>query len=208
MSRSAVATENGTPPSSPDGEAWLDGLAGRDGASESARDGARLRAALKPADGEAAKHNAPSWERIVLAAKEPEVPAPVRNDREAANNGQWRRFAGGGFVVLALLLGAGLWTMTSPNIDMPGDLPGGLRGAPSAAGAVWRTENPAQAAKELAARMQAAGAHVTLTPQGQGTLVTVECAASACAGVAEQLAPLEMAVDANGRLTLQVLPLR
>lgn len=173
-------------------------------ASESARDGARLRAALKPADDDAAKHNAPSWERIVLAAKGPAVPAPVRNGRDAANNGQWRRFAGGGFVVLALVLGAGLWTMTSRD----GDLPSGLRGAPSAAGAVWRTENPAQAAKELAARMQAAGAHVTLTLQGQGTLVTVECAASACAGVAEQLAPLDMAVDANGRLALQVLPLR
>ena len=88
------------------------------------------------------------------------------------------------------------------------DLPGGQRGAPSGSGAVWRTEHPDQAAKDLAARLHAAGARVIVTPLGTGMSVSVECAPTACAAVAEQLAPLDAAVDANGRLTLQVLPPR
>ena len=204
MSRSAVTTENGTPSPRPDAEAWLDGLAGRDGTSEAARDGARLRAALAPTVDEAAKASAPSWQRIALAARQPEVSAPVRNDREAANNGHWRRFAGRGFFMLALVLGAGVWTMTSRD----GDAPSHMRGATSAAGAVWRTDNPTQAAKDLAARLEAAGARVTVVPNGPGALVSVECAPVACAAVTEQLAPLDMAMDANGRLVLQVLPKR
>lgn len=203
-------TKDGAPPSPPDGEAWLDGLAGREGASESARDGARLRAALQPTDEEAAKVGPPGWQRIVSAAKHPvaaeplPAPAPVNKHRDAANQARWRRYAGGGVVVLALVLGAGLWTMTSRE----GDVSDRMRGAPSAAGAVWRTDNPVQAAKDLAARLEAAIARVTLTAQGQSAALSVECLQSACAGVAEQLAPLGLAVDANGRLTLQMLPLR
>ncbi len=213
MSRSAVATENGTPSSRPDHkpetEAWLDGLAGRDGASESARDGARLHAALKPTDDdETAALDAPSWLRIVLAASQPDtpkpLPLPLPTGREAANQSRWKRFAGGGAMALALVLGVGLWTTTSRDHDAPS----GLRGAPSGAGAVWRTDNPNQAAKDLASRLETAGARVTLTPQAQGALLSLECTPTACAAVADQLAPLDTAVDANGRLMLQVLPLR
>jgi hypothetical protein len=199
-----VTTENGTPSSRPDAEAWLDGLAGRDRAGESARDGARLRAALKPTDDDAAEVDVPSWQHIVQAARQIETPKPLHADREAANESPWKRIAGGGVVALALLLGAGLWTMTARH----GDEPSGLRGTASSAGAVWRTENPTQAAKDLAARLEAAGARVTLAPQAQGTLLSVECTPTACAAVAEQLAPLDVAVDASGRLALQVLPPR
>lgn len=206
MSRSAVATENGSPPPKPDAEAWLDGLAGRVGTGESARDGARQRAALKPADDEAAAVDVPSWQRIVQAARQPETPKPLPMParREAANESRWKRYAGGGVMALALVLGVGLWTATSRDRDAPV----GLRGAPTGAGAVWRTDNPVQAAKDLAARLETAGARVILTPQEPGALLSLECAPAACTAVAEQLAPLDMAVDAGGRLTLQVLPVR
>ncbi len=205
MSRSAVATENGSPPSKPDAEAWLDGLAGRDATGESAREGARLRAALKPAADDVASPDAPSWQRIVQAARQPEPPKPLPLParREAANESRWKRHAGGGAMALALVLGVGLWMATSPDRDAPG-----LRGTPSGVGAVWRTDNPVQSARELAARLETAGARVTLTPQAPGAMLSLECAPANCPAVAEQLAPLDMAVDASGRLTLQVLPLR
>ena len=200
-----MTTEDGTPSARPEAETWLDGLAGRDGASESARDGAWLRAALKP-DGEAAgKVVTPPWQQIVQAARQPQAPKPpLHIGREAANESPWKRFAGGGAIALALVIGVGLWTMAPRDRDSAG----GLRGAPSGAGAVWRTDNPNQAAKDLAMRLEAAGARVTLAAQPQGTLLTVECAPAACPAVAEQLAPLDVAVDASGHLTLQVLPLR
>lgn len=197
-----MATETGAPPPKPDAEAWLDGLAGRDAAGESALDGARLRAALKPAADEASA-DVPPWQRIVQAARQPELPKPLPPRQEAANESRWKRHAGGGAMALALVLGVGLWTATPGDREAPV-----LRGAPSGAGAVWRTDNPTQAARDLAARLETAGARVTLTLQAPGARLSLACAPTACPAVAEQLAPLDMAVDASGRLTLQVLPLR
>jgi hypothetical protein len=203
MSRSAVAADNDTPPSSSDAEAWLEGLAGRDTASESSKDGSRLRDALKLSADEAANPQPPPWKDIVAAARG-SVPAVVGAQRDAANEGRWKRVAAGGLFVAIAMLGVGLWTMTAQDVGVSN----GMRGAPSSAGPIWRTENPVKAAKDLAARLEAAGAHVTLTPAGPGVTLAVQCQPGACAAVAEQLSPLDMAVDADGRLALKVLPLR
>ena len=105
--------------------------------------------------------------------------------------------------MLALVLGAGLWTMSLQEHGTDG-----MCGAPSAAGAVWRAEQPVQAANELAGRLQRAGATVTQVPIDSGALVHIESRPAATSAVNEVLAPLQAAVDSHGRLDIRVLPLR
>jgi len=109
----------------------------------------------------------------------------------------------GGTAVLALLLGTGLWKLSPQERDADG-----TRGTPSAAGAVWRAEQPVQAANELAGRLQRAGATVTQVPINSGALVHIESKPEATSAVNEVLAPLQAAVDSHGRLDIRVLPLR
>jgi hypothetical protein len=206
-----VKPDDNRPDDAADADAWLEGLAGRGGSSEAARDGARLRNALHPDADEQTSIAAPPWRQIVQTAREPvaadstATTAATKSNmhREAANQSSWRRLAVGGLFALVVTLGAGVWTL-APHDERTN---GTMRGAPAAAGAQWRTENPRDAAQALAQRLEAAGARVTVTPKNTGLLLDIACEPSACTRVNEQLAAIEAAVDSSGRLALNVLPL-
>lgn len=188
-------------PAEPD--ALLDGLAGRSVDNPIAQDGARLRAALGPT-GNSPHVAAPAWRDIVVAARSaaPTANAPLCIDEPAANHWRWQRIASGA-ALAALVLGTVLWTLSPQDQGIEG-----MRGNPSAEGAVWRTDQPAQAADALAGRLQRAGARVTQVPLSLGVMVRIECNPDAANAVNEELAPLQAAVDASGRLDIRVLPFR
>ena len=128
--------------------------------------------------------------------------APLRIDAPAANHWRWQRIASASALAV-LVLGAGLWTLSPQDQGIEG-----MRGRPSAEGVVWRTDQPAQAAEALAGRLQRAGARVTQVPISLGVMVRIECNPDAATAVNEELAPLQAAVDATGRLDIRVLPFR
>jgi hypothetical protein len=182
-------------------DALLDGLAGRGAAGATGHDGARLRAALGPT-GSSPQRAAPAWKVIVAATRldATSLDAPSRIEVPAANHWRWQRVAAGGTAVLALIVGAGLWPLLRQEHGADG-----MRGTPSAAGAVWRTEQPVQAADALAVRLQHAGATVTQVPIDSGALIHVESNPASTSEVNEVLAPLQASVDSRGRLDIRVL---
>lgn len=182
----------------------LDGLAGRGVDEPTGHDGARLRAALRLA-ATSPQASAPAWKDIVAAARPAAATAsaPSRINAPAANHWRWQRVASGSVALAALVFGAGLWVLSPQEQSTEG-----MRGKSSAEGAVWRTEQPVQAADALAGRLRRAGARVTQLPIGLGVLVQVECKPDATSAVNEELAPLQAAVDASGRLDIRVLPSR
>lgn len=201
MSRTAVTSEDKTPDDLAQADAWLDGLAGRGGESASAQDGARLRGAILPAPRTGSDNNEPPpWHDVVAKAGQPVAATPTVQAMAAANDGQWKRRAGA-MLLLALMLGAGVWKFVAPgDANVPV-----LRGIPTAAGAVWEMPNPAEAARDLARRLEIAGGRVTTTATTEGVVMEVTCAAAACLTVNEQLGLIDLAVDATGRLSLKVL---
>jgi hypothetical protein len=199
-----VTPEDGKNPGVAQAEAWLDGLAGRGGATAPAQEGARLRAALKPGGEETSAVPAPPWQDVVAAAHQrAALPGgvPVRPPRKAA---QGKRVAAAALAMVAMSLTLGVWVLSSR--DKAADAR--MRGAPSANGAVWRVENPQRAARELAKQLEAAGGRVALTANGDGSVLILHCDAPNCPRVSGLLAPLDLAVDANGQLELQIVPPR
>jgi hypothetical protein len=204
MSRSAVKSEETRPEDQAKVDAWLEGLAGRAGTGEAARDGQRLRNALNTSADELAAISAPPWHHVQKTAGLPAAIAAPGLAGEAANEGRWRRWAAAGMLVLGLAVGATYWSLTWPDNAASGS----MRGAPSAAGAAWRTDKPHDAARLLAAELESAGARVKVTLMGSGSILEISCEPDACRRVNVRLARLETAVDAHGRLALVVLPPR
>ena len=206
---------------------WLDGLAGRAGAGPAHADGQHVREALQPQE---APGLAPWAEIERLAAErlksgsgsmpisEPEPgPAPDalaapssitsivrdknRADTPAANQARWRPWHA---LAASLLLGGVLIVALRPAPEDAGMRGVGPGGAPPA-GAVWRVAQPNEAAQALATELRALGATVELHGQGPELSLQVLAPAAAVGAVNQRLAPLESALDAQGRLTLRVL---
>lgn len=200
MSRTAVTPEPNADFDPKATDEWLDGLAGRGGASAAAQEAAALRDSLKPSDAELAATKVPAWVDIVAAADRPLVATPAPMSDRSANESHWKRFALGGMAVAVLAVGVGLWVL--PPQKGGGD--GGMRGTPSAGGPVWKTENPTTAARELAARLEGVGARVNLTLMNDGARLDVECGSAGAQRLNQELATIEVAVDSNCHLSLQI----
>ena len=203
MSRTAVAPEHNADFDTKGTDEWLDGLAGRGGNTAPAQEAAALRQALKLSDAKAAATRRPGWARIVAAAARTAEPAGAAVVRNAANAPAWKRLAAGGLAVAALAVGVGYWSIVSRDADTGG----GMRGAPTAGGAVWKTEDPAGAARDLAARLESLGARVTMTRNGDTTHLQIQCGAGGAERLNQELAALEVGLDSNCAVLLRVAPL-
>ena len=187
-------------------EQWLDGLAGRAGSGAAHAQGRQVREALLPDDAAAL----PPWEHIVQRAAAQAQAAdasitPVRHDRlrpaqPAANQPRWRPwYALAASVVLAVTVVVAL---------QPGPDEVAMRGAggqPTTT-AVWRVAQPQEAAAALAADLRALGAAVELKASGQEATLLIEAPAATLNAINQRLAALESTLDAQGRLSLRVLP--
>lgn len=204
MSRTAVTPEHHADFDTRSTGEWLDGLAGRGGNTAPAQEAAALREALKLSDAEAAATRRPGWEQVVAAAARTAEPAGAAAVRNAANAPAWKRFAAGGLAVAALTVGVGYWSIVSRDTDTGG----GMRGASPAGEAVWKTEDPNGAARDLAARLESLGARVAVTRNGDATHLQIQCGAGSAERLNQELAPLEVALDANCAVSLRVAPVR
>lgn len=182
--------------------AWLEGLAGRAGEGPAHHEGQRLRAALQPD----AAQVAPPWaeiERRAFGASTGEAPVPAHvgpRHGDAANGPRWGSRWAMAASVAALAVAAAAWIW--PRDDESA----GWRGLGAAAtGPVWRVGDPSGAARSLALELQALGAQVTVQPDGPAVRLTIEAPSDRQAAVNQRLQPLETALDAQGRLTLQVM---
>ena len=206
MSRTAVRPEPNAEFDPKATNEWLDGLAGRGGDSTAAREAAALRAALKPSDAELDLAKLPAWEHIVAAADR--LPAstsrPGAGQAGSANESRWKRFATGGVAAVVLVAGLCVWVFQSRH----GDVADGMRGSPSTNGAVWKTQNPAAAARELATRLESVGARVNVTLMNDAARLDAECGSASAQRINQELAAVEVAVDSNCRLSLQIMQAR
>ncbi len=187
-------------------EQWLDGLAGRTGAGAAHAQGRQVREALLPDDTAAL----PPWEQIVQrAAAQPQAAdasiTPIQHDsrrlaQPAANQPRWRPwYALAASVVLAVTVVVAL----QPGPDEVGMR--GVGGQPTTT-AVWRVAQPQEAAAALAADLRALGAAVELQGSGQQVMLLIEAPAATTNAINQRLAALESTLDAQGRLSLRVLP--
>lgn len=196
-------TERRAPGNAADeGQRWLDGLAGRDGAGDDHADGKLLRDSLKPSE----SVDMPPWaeieRRAELAAMRVSVGqmhAASARAVPAANASAWRAWVG---VAAALVLGVGLavalW-LPSTESTMRGV------GTTGAGDAMWRVAEPQQAAQALASELQALGAQVALQAEGASVRLVIAAPVSAAVAVNQRLAALETALDAQGQLSLRVV---
>ena len=189
---------------------WMSGLAGRPGTGSAHADGARLRAALAPDAPQA------TWRDIeARAAAEPvtgvdAAPAAARLRPDgppagkAANDpSPWRWFGW----AAALLLGVGLVTLVPTGGDDAGTSLRGLPG-PVQQGPRWLVERPLESAEALAAELRALHAEVTVTREGAAAILHIRARPDAVGAVNARLAVLETGLDAEGRLRLEVVPVR
>jgi hypothetical protein len=184
-----------------EGSAALDGLTGRGGDSQAAREGARLREALLPRAEEVRSVEQPSWQSIVARARQPVAPARDFQKPVAANHWRWYQ-AAGGVALLAVLATTALWISHAPDETTSAT----MRGASTPSPATWRTEHPVDAARDLARQLESAGARVKLTTTSNGAMLEITCEVTGCQRINELLARLETSVDSQGRVTVQVLP--
>lgn len=202
MSREPLRPE----PAPDEAELWLDGLAGREGQGRAHAEGQRLREALLPKARSLDDPGAmPAWAELERRAADSAVgpssasPHTGQGLAEAANQSMWRPWNGmAAAIALCAVLVASMWP--SPKEE-------GLRGgnATAAVEAVWRTAEPQDAARALAAELQSLGARVELHPDATGIRLLITASPEAAAPVNQRLATLETAVDAQGRLSLRVL---
>lgn len=192
-------------PAADEVDRWLDGLTGREGHGSAHAEGLRLREALLPDTAV----DMPAWEEIRRRAESmphpqahpgrPAGPAPLPARPDAANRPFWRPWHGlAAGLALCVVLASSMW-------------PGGdeaLRSIQpsSATEATWRAPAPADAAKTLSDELRALGATVQLQHDGPGVRLQITAAPAAVPAVNQRLAGLETAVDAQGRLSLRILP--
>lgn len=174
-----------------DDDPFLEGLTGRPkgGASESdpaaRREGERLRQALLPDDQNPA---APPWGAVLA--------------REAANDARPRRWLPAALAAGLCTLALGLWVLT-PGEDS--QWRGGPGAGPAATASPWRSANPRRDAESLAADLRALGSTVSLREGAANEWwLVIEAPPSAQRAVDQRLAPLETALDADGRLVVRV----
>jgi len=215
-----MATDRHPPDDAEDNTAWLDGLAGRPGAGAAHGAGARLRGALLH-DEAAATPPAP-WATIVQQAARPPgaaqapggaqmqgaappvgalQPGPARA-AEAANQARWHgrpAWAAAAAVLVGVGLGWAVWQHDgAPSAEWRGSAP--------AAMARWQVDDPAAESAALADALTGLGATVRQTQPGGTTVLMIEVPEQARPAVNARLAPLDLALDADGRLAVQVLP--
>lgn len=184
-------------------DAWLDGLAGRGGDGRAAREGARLRDAIRK--GMPEKPPVP-WAEIEARARRPEAadaaptPSPPRH-AHAANQSHWWRQAA--WAAGALVAGvATVWQLLPGKPESPPE----LRGGSPTAEAQWRTADPARDSGALADELRHLGAVVQLSTAEGTTWLRIEVPETARAAVNARLAVLDLALDGEGRLRLQAMP--
>jgi hypothetical protein len=205
--------------------AWLDGLAGRDGASPAHVEGSRIRLALQPTDVEVTPgHSLPAWKEIERTAESSEamtqavftVPVPTQKtsapsiqdpvsvqpvaDRKAANSTRWWALVAG----IAITAGVGFQLMPPGNgLDEP-KLRGLSPGKTSDDPVVWYASEPRQAAETLAAELRANGATVELNMVADGADLAVATAGASLDAVATTLVTVKAGLDMQGRAKIQV----
>lgn len=177
---------------------WLDGLTGQPGSGAAHREGARARAALAPDERDTATA---SWRDIELrAGVESAAPAGDARPAQAANDpARWRRF-GWAAALMAAVAVAALVSHPPPTPDAT------MRGVggPAAPSAQWLVERPGEAAESLAAELRGLQADVTVTVEGDATVLRIQAPPGAVKAINARLAALETGLDADGTLTLSV----
>jgi hypothetical protein len=172
---------------------WLEGLAGRPGASAAHGEGARLRAALAP---DAQDAPAATWRDIEAragdwtAADAGGAPAVLSTQAglpmpsQAANDARpWRKLGW----AAALMLGVGLLTLILQPEPTPDPALRGVGG-----------QVPPGSLQ----------AEVTVTREGEAAILTIRALPGAVDAVNARLANLETGLDAEGKLQLAVRPMR
>lgn len=204
-----------TPPPATDGglEAWLDGLAGRDGVGPEHAEGATLRDALRSSN-ETVTSGARGWEgvRRDARARDAAVAGAARNPAVAANDTSWswrrlRPAAAGLAGALLLAVGVVVWrdqqdAPTSASV---------MRGVPAVASDgspaqvdVWHVSDPRAAAEGLAAELRRQGASVNLKPEGDGAFIEIVDPGLNVDEVAATLAAVKLGLARGGHTLIHV----
>lgn len=191
-----------TEPGDADTDRWLDGLAGRPGASATHADGERLRRALQSEESKV-EVSALSWAEIehratagnrAQPAGTPSPPSPAAHP-VAANESLWRPWQGWAAAVLVAACVALVMQQREPEAS--------LRGSGSAA-ATWVVDDPQAAANDLAGELRGLGAQVQQQAADGQVVLTLQASGPAADAVNRRLAALETALDSAGSLTLRI----
>lgn len=130
----------------------------------------------------------------------------IPSEQPARRLGLWRRpvwAVAAGVGCLALLF----HQLPPDTLEESGARSDQLRGGANGSSAVWRSDQPAQDAEQLQAALRAAGAVVLVQTAPEGGLqLLIESAPAARDAVNAVLAPLDTALDADGKLGLRVIP--
>lgn len=181
-------------------EAWLDGLAGRSGTGPEYDAGHLIRKSvlgLPPVE-------MPPWSEIERRAAQAgptaQMAVAVKSEKGAAANQPVWRLAYG--LAAALVLGVAVtWVVHRPEPEAI--MRGGVQGTSS--WATWVVVQPDAAAEQLALELQALGAQVDQTRLGSEQQLRVQARPEVQAAVNQRLAALELALDAQGRMSLRVI---